>query len=210
MTLYFNLSEESESPFAFLEKKMERLYSRRDLARFAALALAVSAVPAAQARGRSIIIYYTRTGTNEGIARALQGLVGNAPLLRLEERDRYARDYDAMTEIARAEVEAWKRRELKTAIPDLSGYRNVFILSPLWWGHYSVPMRTFLMDHPLEGKRVFPVATSASSPASGITSDLAKLLPKADVKKVLLIHTADASNPEAALKGWLSREGFNK
>ena len=50
----------------------------------------------------------------------------------------------------------------------------------------------------------------ASSPASGITSDLAKLLPKADVKKVLLIHTADASNPEAALKGWLSREGFNK
>ena len=79
MTLYFNLSEESESPFAFLEKKMERLYSRRDLARFAALALAVSAVPAAQGRGRSVIIYYTRTGTNEGIARRSRDLSGTRP-----------------------------------------------------------------------------------------------------------------------------------
>ena len=77
-----------------------------------------------------------------------------------------------MTYFARDERSRNARREIATAIPDLSAYDIVVIASPYWWGGYSIPMRTFLMDHPLDGKRVLPICVSASSSPEGAWADV--------------------------------------
>ena len=47
--------------------------------------------------------------------------------------------------------------------------------TPYWWGGVSIPMRTFLMDYPLDGKTIVPFVVSGSSSPEGaweVISDL--------------------------------------
>ena len=134
--------------------------SRRHVMQLAAGALASAglvrgslAASGSDTRAKAIIIYFSRTGTTKGLAEAAAAATG-ADLLELTLKDPYADDYSAMTGIARSERANNARREIAAAIPDLSGYDVVVIGSPYWWGGLSIPMRTFLMDHPLAGKRV--------------------------------------------------------
>ena len=148
-----------------------RIFLKGAAAGGAAAAFGLSAaVPAAAAAidpAKAIIIYYSRTGSTEAIAEVIAKETG-VRVLRIDVKDPYAASYGDMTDIARSEVRRKARRELSTAIPDLSGFDVVFLGSPYWWGSLSVPMATFLMDHNLAGKRVYPFITSgSSSPAGG-------------------------------------------
>lgn len=140
--------------------------------------------------GRTIVIFFSRTNHTATLAeRAAQKL--GCELLRLELREPYAPDYGDMTDIAREEKRSCKRREIATAIPDLEAYDTVYLGSPYWWGGISVPVMTFLADHPLAGKRVKPFVVSASSGPSGAWADLCKACPEAKLEEGF--HTTESS-----------------
>ena len=124
---------------------------RRNLFRLAAAGCAVLSVPTLRAaQSKSIVIIYSRTGSTEQLARWIAEET-KSDYLKLELVEPYAESYGAMTNIAREERASGKRREIKTTIPDLAAYDTIWLGSPYWWGGYSVPMLTFLKDHPLEG-----------------------------------------------------------
>ena len=104
------------------------------------------------AQSKALVIYFSRTGTTRQLAQMI-GRAVEAPLLELILREPYAQEYGAMTDIARSERASGARREIATTIPDLSGYDTIYLGSPYWWGGISIPVRTFLQDHPLAGKR---------------------------------------------------------
>ena len=166
--------------------------SRRHVMQLAAGALASAglvrgslAASGSNTRAKAIIIYFSRTGTTKGLAEAAAAATG-ADLLELTLKDPYADDYSAMTGIARSERANNARREIAAAIPDLSGYDAVVIGSPYWWGGLSIPMRTFLMDHPLAGKRVLPFCVSASSSPSGAWADVRTFCPNAQPRAEMI------------------------
>ena len=105
---------------------------------------------AAAGKGRSIVIFYSRTGTIKGLAQSVAELTG-AETLELALEQPYAANYSDMTYIAREERQKGARREIATTIPDLTSYDTIFLGTPYWWGGVSIPMRTFLMDYPLDG-----------------------------------------------------------
>ncbi len=153
-------------------------------------AAAAEAQAQSGASGRSIVIFFSRTNHTATLAeRAAQKL--GCELLRLELREPYAENYGDMTDIAREEKRSGKRREISTAIPDLSAYDTVYLGSPYWWGGISVPVMTFLADHPLAGKRVKPFVVSASSGPSGAWADLRKACPDAKIEEGF--HTTESS-----------------
>ena len=166
---------------------------------------ASSAFAAGSAPGkRALIIYYSRTGNTEALARMIQARTG-ADLLRLDVKEPYAESYGAMTNIAREERASGKRREIKTTIPDLSAYDTIWLGSPYWWGGYSVPMLTFLKDHPLDGKRVLPFCTSGSSSPDGAWADLRKLAPKAKIEEGFWVPDDDVSSSREELLAWVRK-----
>ena len=87
------------------------------------------AAPASEGKGKAIVIYYSRTGSTEALAKMIAEHTG-AALLKIDVKEKYAPDYGDMTYIARDEVRANARRELETVIPDLSGYDTVFLGTP--------------------------------------------------------------------------------
>ncbi len=153
---------------------------------------------------RSIVIYFSRTGSTEKLAKQVSQLIG-ADLLRLEVRDPYADDYGDMTDIAREEKRTGKRREIKTVIPDLSQYQTIYLGTPYWWGGISVPMATFLMDHPLDGKRIKPFVVSASSDPEGAWADIRRFCPKSDIREGF--HSTQSSINEnlADFERWINK-----
>ena len=143
----------------------------------------------------------------KGLAEAAAAATG-ADLLELTLKEPYADDYSAMTGIARSERANNARREIAAAIPDLSGYDVVVIGSPYWWGGLSIPMRTFLMDHPLAGKRVLPFCVSASSSPSGAWADVRTFCPNAQIAEGFHTTESRAASSRDDLVAWLKRSGL--
>ncbi len=153
---------------------------------------------------KAIVIVYSRTGNTLELARAVQKTTG-ADFLQLEVKEPYAAAYSDMTYGAREEKRKGARREIKTVIPDLSQYDTVYLGSPYWWGGLSVPMWTFLNDHHLEGKTVYPFITSGSSPADGAIAELKDLCPKAKVMPEFHATSSDLGSAPADIVKWLNQ-----
>ena len=86
---------------------------------------------AAADKGRSIVIFYSRTGTIKGLAQSVAELTG-AETLELALEQPYAANYSDMTYIAREERQKGARREIATTIPDLTSYDTIFLGTPYW------------------------------------------------------------------------------
>lgn len=100
----------------------------------AAIAAASPALFAApKPKAKALIILFSRSGNTAYLAERIHAETG-APILRIEPKVPYAPRYSDMTDGAREEIRKWSRREIKTKIPDLSGYDTIFICAPLWWG----------------------------------------------------------------------------
>ena len=148
---------------------------------------------AAAGKGRSIVIFYSRTGTIKGLAQSVAKLTG-AETLELALEQPYAANYSDMTYIAREERQKGARREIATTIPDLTSYDTIFLGTPYWWGGVSIPMRTFLMDYPLDGKTIVPFVVS---------EDIRTYCPKAKILEGFHRTQSEAADCEADLKAWL-------
>lgn len=182
------------------------MFTRRGCIR---AALAAAALPAAfgsvEAAGpsRSMVIVYSRTGETLAIARMIAEATG-AELLRIEPKEPYAGAYSDMTSIAREEKRQGRRREIATAIPDLSRYERIYIGSPVWWNGLSTPMWTFLRDHPLEGRTVATFHSSGSSSASASRREAEALCPKARfIGRPFLSSGGGAADRKAEVRAWL-------
>lgn len=157
---------------------------------------------AAAGKGRSIVIFYSRTGTIKGLAQSVAKLTG-AETLELALEQPYAANYSDMTYIAREERQKGARREIATTIPDLTSYDTIFLGTPYWWGGVSIPMRTFLMDYPLDGKTIVPFVVSGSSSPEGAWEDIRTYCPKAKILEGFHRTQSEVADCEADLKAWL-------
>lgn len=175
---------------------------RRTMLQAAFCATLIGSARPLRAAGRVIVIFFSRTGTVRELARTVAALTG-AELLELKLVQPYAEDYGDMTDIAREERLSGARREIATRVPDLSGYDTVFVGTPYWWGGISIPMRTFLTDHPMSGKTLVPFVVSGSSPAQGAWEDIRRSCPKANVLRGFHVTQSRASSAGDALKAWL-------
>ncbi len=182
--------------------------NRRQCLQLAAAAFAAGATSSGHAaQKRAVVIYYSRTGNTKAIADRIAALTGSDSI-RLEVRTPYAADFSAMTSVARDEVRSDARRELSTQIPDLSGYDTIFLGTPYWWGGASVPVNTFLMDHPLDGKTIRPFITSGSSSPEGALAVMRRRCPKARIEPVFYSADDAVAASLETLPAWLREAGF--
>lgn len=65
------------------------------------------------ATGKTLVVYFSRTGTTENVAEQIATLTG-ADLFRVERKEPYPSDYTPTTEVAREEKAANARPELAT------------------------------------------------------------------------------------------------
>lgn len=163
----------------------------------------------------TVVIYYSRAGENyvngsvknlpkgntEIVAEFIRDAVG-ADLFQVQTVKEYSADYMACIEEAKAELRDQARPELKTFLDDISGYDNIVVAGPCWWGTYPMAVFSELERLDFSGKKVFPVMTHEGSGLAGARQALKKACRGADIGEGLAIHGADAEKSFQKVAKW--------
>ena len=174
---------------------------------------------------KTLVVYFSRTGEQYGVGNIDKGntaivadmiidKTGADSFEILPKEDYYPYTYDALTDIAKQELNDNARPGIKETVPDLSKYDTVFIGAPVWWGDWPMIMYTFFEGNKdaLAGKTLIPFSTHAGSGLSGFDSKLSGACPDSTVGTGLAIAGTDAQNNQnrvrESVNSWLSGLGY--
>lgn len=127
---------------------------------------------------RTLVVYFSCTGTTKGIAETLADITGGTlyeitPAQPYTDADRNYNDNSSRTTIEQNDPSA--RPEISGAVENWKQYDTVFLGYPIWWGKAPRILDTFVESYHFEGKTVIPFCTSAASDIGSSGNDLAKL-----------------------------------
>ncbi len=156
-----------------------------------------------------LIAYFSRAGENyvngaiknlakgntEIVAEFIQKAVGGE-LFKIETVKNYPANYTECTEVAKDELHAKARPELKNYLASVAEYDTIFLGYPDWWGNIPMAVATFLEHYDFAGKKIIPFCTHEGSGLGGSVGYIKKIVPSATVKAGLAIHGAEAARSE--------------
>ncbi len=163
----------------------------------------------------NLIIYYSRKGQNyisgsicdipkgntEYVAEFIRDSIGG-DLFEIETVEPYPEDYMGCTEVAKRELKDRKHPALKRYLDDLSGFDNIFICGPCWWGTFPMAVFSQLERLDWKGKKVFPVMTHEGSGLGSSEKDLREACIGAIVGKGLSIQGGQAFSSQKKVAEW--------
>ena len=110
------------------------------------------------------------------------------------------------TEEAKAELREKARPALKQMLTDISGYDNIFVCGPCWWGTYPCAVFTQLEALDFTGKKVLALMTHEGSGLGHCERDLKALCKSASFGKGLAVHGGDAPRSESTVAKWAKEQ----
>jgi flavodoxin len=156
-----------------------------------------------------LIAYFSRTGNTREIANQIHGVVGG-DVFEIQPVKPYPADYDACVKQARQELDSGYRPELKTRVQNIESYDLVFAGYPIWWGTFPAPVRVFLTEYDLSGKKIVPFCTHEGSGLGRSAADIAKLCPKSDLLDGLAVRGSEAKTAQGKVSDWLRTINITK
>ena len=154
--------------------------------------------------GKSLVVYFSATGTTKGVAKRLAGAIG-ADIFEIVPAKPYTdADLNWRNKQSRSSVEMADRKSrpaIANAAPDLAKYTTVYVGFPIWWYREPSIIDTFVETNAaaLAGKTIVPFATSGGSGMGDSTANLQALTPKARVTEGRRFR---ASVDADTLKAW--------
>lgn len=121
-----------------------------------------------EATGKTLVVYYSATGTTEGVAQTIADATGG-DLFEIQPVEPYTDDeLDWTNDDSRVsrehDDESLRDVDLvSTSVDNWDSYDTVFIGYPIWWGIAAWPVDNFVKGNDFSGKTVIPFCTSSSS-----------------------------------------------
>lgn len=167
---------------------------------------------------KNLIIYYSRAGQNyvngkildlpkgntEICAEYIRAAVGG-DLFGLRTVQPYAVDYHKCTVEAKRKLEGNARPELETYLDDITGYDNIFVCGPCWWGTFPMAVFSQLDRLDFGGKKVIALMTHEGSGLGSCERDLRKACKGATFGSGMAVHGADTPKAENAVATWAKK-----
>jgi Flavodoxins len=156
-----------------------------------------------------LIVYYSYSGNTQVIAKQIQKDTGG-DLFEIQTVKAYPKEYKAVVDQARKEVDSNYKPALRTKLQDISKYDVIFVGSPCWWSTIAPPVRTFLSGYNLSGKTIVPFMTHEGSGMGRSEADIRKLCPKSTVLNGLPIQGSQVNAAGNEVMKWLKKTGMLK
>ena len=142
-----------------------------------------------------LIVYLSRTGNTEAIAKMIQQQVGGT-LVALELETPYPGNYQAIVAQVAEENESGYLPPLKTKIDNIEQYDVVFVGFPTWGMQLPPPMKSFLHQYDFSRKTIIPFNTNAGYGVGSSFETVDKLCPNAHILEGF------------SIKGGIERDGI--
>jgi flavodoxin len=169
-----------------------------------------------------LIIYLSRTKNTKAVAEMIQEEVGGE-LIELELVTPYPEDYRAIVAKVAKENETGFLPPLKTKIPNLDQYEVVFLGFPTWGMQLPPPMKTFLSENNLSGKKVIPFNTNGGYGIGSSFDTVEKLCKRCQIMEgfsvrggserdgILFVMEGEKEvEVQQQVSQWLEKIGINK
>ena len=143
-------------------------------------AQAKPAAEVAPAASKSVVVYFSQTGTTKKLAGVLKQAV-NADEIELRLVTPYPSTYDSTIAAVGAQRESKQWPALVNPKADLAKYDTVYLGYPIMFGSFAPPVYTFLDSNDLSGKVVVPFCTFGSGGRKVSAAELKTLEPGANV-----------------------------
>ena len=142
-------------------------------------------------------------GSNRLLADMLTDILGCEAKAVTVTGKKYPSGYGATVSVAIDELRDKARPEI---VPiDVSGYEDIILVYPLWWGTVPPAVSTFLESNDFTGKTVYLIATQGSYGFGSSTEDVKESAPGARVVEVMSIYCDDIPASRDTLLDWVKR-----
>ena len=112
--------------------------------------------------GKTLIVYFSWGGNTRTVANHIHDLIGG-DIVEVEMVVPYPDTYEEVTQIAPGELESDYCPELKTKVENMDEYDTLIVGTPIWGGHLTSAMKSFLAGYDLSGKYIDPFCTHGGS-----------------------------------------------
>lgn len=127
---------------------------------------------------KSIILYYSRSGTTETLAKKIQSDL-DIEAIKIEPKRKYGSYLSAVIRVMFEKL--FGEQKSSTPAPDLSEYDTVFIGYPVWYQDLPSFVGEFLSRCDLRGKKIVPFASFGGSDVNYTLSTLQEVCPSAEI-----------------------------
>ncbi len=129
-------------------------------------------------KGKILIVYFSQSKTKntKTVAGWIQQQVGG-DLLEIQRVKPYSDSYSTTLKEAKADLDAQNPPEILPLDKNVADYDMVFVGSPIWYGTFAPPVKTFLAQAALNGKTVIPFCTHGGGGPSRFFDDVKAALP---------------------------------
>ncbi len=150
---------------------------------------------------KTAVVYFTKTGNTESVAKAVQAAIG-ADLYRVETVEPYPDGYRETTNIVRKEIENGTIRPIKELKINLAQYDAIVLASPTWWHHIASPLEAWIKTVDLSGKLILTCNTHGGGGIMHTREDYERLLPKSSLGSHFTVY-GSVSLQSRAVRTWL-------
>ena len=121
-----------------------------------------------------LVAYYSLTGKTENVAKAIADTSGGK-LYKIQVAKLYPNDSKERRTVLEQEIEKDYLPPLVATSVNPENYDIIFLGSPVWANHISQPVKAFLAQYNLSGKRVIPFVTHSGGGRGQSFNDVASL-----------------------------------
>lgn len=162
-------------------------------------------------KSKALVLYYSWSDSANTRQVAVQIAKNTrAQLEMITPVKKYSRKYAEVLNVARQELKQKKACPVKPLKNDLKKYDVIFIGSPIWFGTYAPPVRTFLQNNDLRNKKVFFFCTHGKGGPGKFFKDAAKLAPGAVIGNGFSCYGIHAKKITPKVRAWLKKERLSK
>ena len=159
---------------------------------------------------KNLVLYFSVYGTSKIVAEEIGRQTG-ADVVEIEPVVPYDNNRDHYNELARyakQEHDTNARPQIKNKI-NLDDYDNIFLGYPMWWYTYPMIIFTLFDEYDFAGKNIYPFNTHMGSRDGGTYTQIARALPKANVKDGLPIEMSEAERgAKDKINNWLKKNSL--
>ena len=175
----------------------------------AAAAMMVASCSPTPEKQKTLVIYYSQTSNTETVAQEIAFRLGlDADIEEIVAVEPYDGDFQATIERCMKEREQGITPDILPITADLAKYDVIFLGYPIWFGTYAPPVKTFLSQVDLSGKKVVPFCTFGSGGLESSVKDMAEKQPKAEILNGYGVRAARLDAMPKEIDNFLKASGF--
>lgn len=150
---------------------------------------------------RSLVVYYSATGTTATVAGIFQEKTG-ADIEQILPVESYGTDFNRIVQAYQQEMASGTTREIQPLKANPADYDTIYIGTPVWSGNPAGPVETFLKQYDLKGKVIVPFCTFGSG-GNTAAEMIQKLQPDAKVPGWYGVRQARIDKADAEVGSFL-------